>query len=106
VVESSLTLALSFSVSSLTVTSIPELSILFFVTRGSFKRIRRTCASITSPQESEYSRDDINIFFAPFSENGSQNLISMHFQYSMPYRSIVTHLPLNTEVSGKVPPDE
>ena len=32
----------SVSVSSLTVTSMPELSILFFVTRGSFSRICRT----------------------------------------------------------------
>jgi hypothetical protein len=40
-IASSFTLELSFSESSLTVTSIPELSILFFVTRGSFNRICR-----------------------------------------------------------------
>ena len=38
----SLTRVLSLSESSLTVTSIPELSILFFVTRGNFNRICRT----------------------------------------------------------------
>src|SRR5271170_5227749 len=75
----------------------PELSILFFVTRGSLKRICRICGSTTSPEESIYSRDD-DVFFPPFSENGSQNLISMHFQYSMPYRSIVTHLLLTSSL--------
>src|SRR5277367_1270996 len=46
-------------------------------------------------EESIYRCDD-DVFFPPFSKNGSQNLISVHFQYSMPYRSIVTHLVLTS----------
>ena len=91
---SSLTRGWGFSARSLTVGSILESSILFLVTRGNLRRMFSTCALARS-QTDKYSRYNY-VLRIPFLENGTENLIPMHLQHTVPYRSAITRLLLHT----------
>ena len=47
-----------------------------------------------------------HVLLVPFFENSTKNLIAVHLENTMPYRSTITHLKLSSLLPGYIPPIE